>query len=223
MQKKIRKYSKVFFAVAVLVGSFLAVPVFAEVSKWSAPQYRMNEMTEGIVASDVTVTDVVDENGNPSKHYEITYTIPEGFDQERITLVPDGYIRDAALPGMNDSFIIHIRNESSHEYAYVDDSFVLSVEDFSIYDESVLGDIVSSATSFSGVPIREEISFYRTKNTALQALFGVDRTSDLTSEMVQDDSISAQLDPIKYPNGVADLNLYYLDFYNAKYGPTETQ
>ena len=114
MQKKIRKYSKVFFAVAVLVGSFLAVPVFAEVSKWSAPQYQMNEMTEGIVASDVTITDVVDENGNPSKHYEITYTIPEGFDQERITLVPDGYIRDAALPGMNDSFIIHIRNESSH-------------------------------------------------------------------------------------------------------------
>lgn len=223
MQKKIRKYSKVFFAVAVLVGSFLAVPVFAEVSKWSAPQYQMNEMTEGIVASDVTITDVVDENGNPSKHYEITYTIPEGFDQERITLVPDGYIRDAALPGMNDSFIIHIRNESSHEYAYVDDSFVLSVEDFSIYDESVLGDIVSSATSFSGVPIREEISFYRTKNTALQALFGVDRTSDLTSEMVQDDSISAQLDPVKYPNGVADLNLYYLDFYNAKYGTNATK
>lgn len=122
------------------------------------------------------------------------------------------------MPGLNDSFIIHIKNESEHEYAYVDDSFVLSVEDFSIYDESVLGEIVSGATSFSGVPIREEISFYRTKNTALQALFGVDRTSDLTSEMVQDDSISAKLDSAKYPNGVSDLNLYYLDFYNEKYG-----
>ena len=83
---------------------------------------------------------------------------------------------------------------------------------FSIYDESVLGDIVSSATSFSGVPIREEISFYRTKNTALQALFGVDRTSDLTSEMVQDDSISAQLDPVKYPNGVADFTSLLFGF-----------
>lgn len=167
MQKKVKKFSKVFFVVAILFGSIMAVPIFAEESKWSAPQYQMSETTEGIVASDVTITDVVDENGNPSKHYEITYTIPEGFDRERITLVPDGYIRDAALPGMNDSFIIHIQNESSHEYAYVDDSFVLSVEDFSVYDESVLGEVVSSAISFSGVPIREEISFYRTKNTAL--------------------------------------------------------
>ena len=218
MQKKVGKYSKVVFVVLLLVGSILAIPVFAQSSKWAAPQYHMNEMTSGIIESDVSITDVVDQNGNSSKRYEITYTIPKDFNQERITLVPDGYIRDAALPGMNDSFVIHIKNESEHEYSYVDDSFVLSVEDFSIYDESVLGDIVSGATSFSGVPIREEISFYRTKNTALQALFGVDKTSDLTSEMVQDDSISAKLDSVKYPNGIDDLNLYYLDFYNEKYG-----
>lgn len=216
-----RRIDKVIVVVMTVFMCFSSSNSYAlTTSKWKSKQYSMNITTEGILSSDVKVTEFTNEFGFTSREYELTYTIPEGFDDDILTIVPTGYINDCALPGLNDKFIIKIKNNSNNSYSYIDESFVLSVEDFSIYSDEEIGTQVSDAYSFSDVAIRENISFYRTKNSALQKLYNVNKTSSLTNEMLKDEEIEKKLDKEKYPNGILDLNKYYLDFYNEKYKTT---
>ena len=185
-------------------------------SKWKTEQNKMTTTTSGILESEVEVIDK-SENGKRRREYKITYTIPKDFNEDSIILVPNGYMNNCALPGDDDIFNIEIKNESENNYHYVNNSLILSTEDFDSYQDSEIGAHISNAYTFTDSKIREQIGFYRTKNTALQSLYGVNSTSKVTQEMLKDSEIDKILDKDKYPNGSKDLNKYYLDFYNQKY------
>ena len=215
MKEKIKKLVVMMFTISVM---FSNMNVFALTnSKWKTNQNRMTSTTLGITESKMKITNIQDESGKNRKKYTITYTIPDGFDEDSITIIPNGYMNNCSMPGDDDIFVINIENKSKNNYYYVDNSFILSTEDFDSYTDGEIGSHIADAYTFTDTKIREQISFYRTKNTALQNLYGVNSTAKITSSMLQDSEIDKVIDKDKYPNGSKDLNKYYLDFYNNKY------
>ena len=221
MEKKFKIKIYILLVLAIMLSNINVLAL--STSKWKTTQNKMYNTTDGIIATDVEVINFTDETGVNRKEYTITYTIPEDFDDDVIRIVPTGYINDCAMPGDDDRFVIKIENKSENTYHYIDNSFVLSTEDFSIYTDDEIGIQVADAYSFTDTPIREKISFYRTKNTAIQSLYGVTSTSKVTADMLKDSEIDKVLDKEKYPNGSKDLNKYYLDFYNQKYETNATK
>lgn len=215
MKEKIKKLVVTMFIISIM---FSSMNVFALTnSKWKTAQNKMTNTTTGIVESDMEVTSIDDGTSKNRKKYTITYTIPDNFDEDSITIVPNGYMNNSSMPGDDDIFVINIENKSKNNYHYVDNSFILSTEDFDSYTDLEIGSHVADAYTFTDTKIRKQISFYRTKNTALQSLYGVNSTTKITALMLQDSEIDKVIDKDKYPNGSKDLNKYYLDFYNKKY------
>ena len=214
MKEKFKKLTTMLLIICLLCVNVNVLALTN--SKWKTEQNKMTTTTSGILESEVEVIDK-SENGKRRREYKITYTIPKDFNEDSIILVPNGYMNNCALPGDDDIFNIEIKNESENNYHYVNNSLILSTEDFDSYQDSEIGAHISNAYTFTDSKIREHIGFYRTKNTALQSLYGVNSTSKVTQEMLKDSEIDKILDKDKYPNGSKDLNKYYLDFYNQKY------
>lgn len=211
---------KVFFILCCIVVlieiSFTPVLALESTSKWNAIQPEINKTSNHILEGELEKKEKVLDNGDKYLDYILTYIIPEDYEEDIIRIVPDAYLKNGALPGVNDSFKIIIQNLSPNIYQYIDNSFVLSTEDFSMYSEDELGKELDNVIGFNQVPLREDISFYRCKNTALQGLYGVKSSSKLTNEMLKDENISERLKDLGY-EGIEELSIYYLDFYNRKY------
>lgn len=190
---------------AILVG-FSSINVARAASIWDASQVNY-----GATTKEVTASYDYDEATNT---FYVTYTIPEGFEEEQIIVSPQLFSDelDGRVPGDGDIVIFNVVNLSNYDYSYVNDSFVVSTAD-------AAGD-VSLGTGFDGEGIYQ--APWRTSNAALRALFGGFMTAgdvdDIEGELL---AITNEDGTQKYPGGLDDLDEYYLDYYNSLFIETE--
>lgn len=220
MINKTKKICLLILAFCILCSStFVSAQT---TSKWKTNQNKTTVLSNGIIESNLETKDLGVVNGKRRKEYTLTYTIPQNYNEDVVTIVPNKYIDNCTMPGDDDIFNIVIKNESVNTYSYLNNSFILSTDDYDSYSDNELGDPINNVYSFSGSQLREQLGFYRTKNSALRNLYGVKSTSSITAAMLSDSEIDKVIDKNKYPNGVLDLNKYYLDFYNNKYQTNAT-
>lgn len=220
MINKTKKICLLILAFCILCSStFVSAQT---TSKWKITQNKTTVLSNGIIESNLETKDLGVVNGKRRKEYTLTYTIPKNYNEDVVTIVPNKYIDNCTMPGDDDIFNIVIKNESVNTYSYLNNSFILSTDDYDSYSDNELGDPINNVYSFSGSQLREQLGFYRTKNSALRNLYGVKSTSSITAAMLSDSEIDKVIDKNKYPNGVLDLNKYYLDFYNNKYQTNAT-
>ncbi len=220
MINKTKKICLLILAFCILCSStFVSAQT---TSKWKTNQNKTTVLSNGIIESNLETKDLGVVNGKRRKEYTLTYTIPQNYNEDVVTIVPNKYIDNCTMPGDDDIFNIVIKNESVNTYSYLNNSFILSTDDYDSYSDNELGDPINNVYSFSGSQLREQLGFYRTKNSALRNLYGVKSTSSITAAMLSDSEIDKVIDKNKYPNGVLDLNKYYLYFYNNKYQTNAT-
>ena len=220
MINKTKKICLLILAFCILCSStFVSAQT---TSKWKTNQNKTTVLSNGIIESNLETKDLGVVNGKRRKEYTLTYTIPQNYNEDVVTIVPNKYIDTCTMPGDDDIFNIVIKNESVNIYSYLNNSFILSTDDYDSYSDNELGTPINNVYSFSGSKLREQLGFYRTKNSALRNLYGVKSASSITSAMLSDSEIDKVIDKNKYPNGVLDLNKYYLDFYNNKYQTNAT-
>lgn len=220
MINKTKKICLLILAFCILCSStFVSAQT---TSKWKTNQNKTTVLSNGIIESNLETKDLGVVNGKRRKEYTLTYTIPQNYNEDVVTIVPNKYIDNCTMPGDDDIFNIVIKNESVNTYSYLNNSFILSTDDYDSYSDNVLGAPINNVYSFSGSKLREQLGFYRTKNSALRNLYGVKSTSSITAAMLSDSEIDKVIDKNKYPNVVLDLNKYYLDFYNNKYQTNAT-
>ncbi|HJJ16933.1 MAG TPA: hypothetical protein OIM63_02440 [Bacilli bacterium] len=220
MINKTKKICLLILAFCILCSStFVSAQT---TSKWKTNQNKTTVLSNGIIESNLETKDLGVVNGKRRKEYTLTYTIPQNYNEDVVTIVPNKYIDNCTMPGDDDIFNIVIKNESVNTYSYLNNSFILSTDDYDSYSDNELGTPINNVYSFSGSKLREQLGFYRTKNSALRNLYGVKSASSITSAMLSDSEIDKVIDKNKYPNGVLDLNKYYLDFYNNKYQTNAT-
>lgn len=220
MINKTKKICLLILAFCILCSStFVSAQT---TSKWKTNQNKTTVLSNGIIESNLETKDLGVVNGKRRKEYTLTYTIPQNYNEDVVTIVPNKYIDNCTMPGDDDIFNIVIKNESVNTYSYLNNSFILSTDDYDLYSDNELGTPINNVYSFSGSKLREQLGFYRTKNSALRNLYGVKSASSITSAMLSDSEIDKVIDKNKYPNGVLDLNKYYLDFYNNKYQTNAT-
>lgn len=191
-------------------------------SKWKALQPVMQKTSDGILKS-VSYELLENETNGKYQVAYMTYTIPSDYKGDKVVIVPDlneVFSIQRKLPGQNDKLYIKVVNESSHEYSYVNNSFTLSTVDFDAMYEEEYGNATSSV-GFNGRNIYELFLGNRTGNKALRELYGVSSSSKLNATLLSDENLSIKLKEVVdndgnmlYPNGVEDLNKYYLDYYN---------
>ena len=179
-------------------------------SKYAVNQPVKNVLSEGI-KEDITIHNA----GRMIDYVEAIYTIPEDYEGDiRIVSGIFDALSEAYgyLPGDSIKVKIKVVNNSKHEYNYVNSSFVLATEDLTEYNLEV----VEGTYGFNNMPIYSPFAPFRTANKAIQELYGVSSTSKIKSDMVTDEALDAKLKEKGY-KGIEELNLYYLEFYNAYY------
>ena len=157
---------------------------------------------------------------------EFIYTITEEFDVEKndgkVTLNFINDIYDSPeivnykgiLPSSKIIITFTVINETKYKFEYNDESLIISTVKYEKESEN-------KVTTFDGneVALDSNNNFSRTKNEALVSL--LKKTKDRND--YSDENIKTALLSIKdengelvYPNGVQDLDKYYLDFYSKK-------
>ena len=198
----------------LLIGLILFTNI-GSVQALSNSKYATNQPVKNILSEGVTEEIIIHDAGRMIDYVEAIYTISEDYEGD-IKIVSG--IFDALseaygyLPGDSIKVKIKVVNNSKHEYNYVDKSFILATEDLEGYNL----ELVEGTYGFNNKPIYEPFAPHRTANKAIQELYGVASTSKVTSAMVSDEALDAKLKEIGY-QGVEELNLYYLDFYNEYY------
>lgn len=160
---------------------------------------------------------------------EIIYTIPEGYSGQiavnAMMDVVNAMSGTTYMPGAAADCKITIINHSGRNYKYVDNSFVIATEDNeAAVNNGWVSAVGDNVRSFDGTLIPLPYTILRTKNTAIQSLYGVQSTSSVTDAQMEDDALDKKLKEYTngagehpYPNGVKQLNEYFVDFYNAEF------
>ena len=112
---------------------------------------------------------------------KITYTIPKDFEANKVNIFMGDAINNAAnymtyLPGDAAPIQIAIVNHSSHGYGYQNGSFAVTTEDYQQYFDKGWA-TQSNAIGYDSQNIPEEYLAVRSKNGAIQSLYGVTSTS----------------------------------------------
>lgn len=152
--------------------------------------------------------------------YSIVYTITEEYDIEanngQINLnVIDDELRvleeiDPSLPGDIGKFNVTIINKSNYVFDF--DKLIVSTANITGYQN--LDKPTVEVFDGNSINITSYWNANRTENAALRALGG-------TSDKYVEEALKNILDEEgnqKYPNGVKDLDKYYLDFYSEQDG-----
>ena len=223
--KNLKRVGLVLFIFGVIFSDSLDVKAL---SKWGGKTIDLGNTSDGVLAEVI-----VESKGQYFYFSEIKYTISEDYKGEKIVInagqdVIDTMNDKTYMPGDASDLKITIINNSKYTYSYINNSFYISTEDYSKYLDNGLASKLNSTIGelkvFDGNILPKEYTTLRTKNTAIQALYGVNGTSKVSDDMVTDDVLDGKLKEVvsldgrvKYPNGIGDLNKYYLDFYNDKY------
>lgn len=228
------KNVKKIFAIA-LVALFGLTNVEAT-SKWDAQRVDLEATSEGIDPTfdeeNYIITYTIPENYQGKKIF-----INAADDVYEM-------LKGTYMPGYSKPYQIRIVNNSKYDYSYLNNSLKVNTYkmdyDFdSKYKElndkiwyTYQGNGVSSgiyikdAIGFDGLKIRKNHSILRTLNKALQALYmnsskyadglyeGCRVNDKKCDKLFTDEVIGAELIAQGYPNGVADLDKWYLKYYN---------
>lgn len=187
-------------------------------SRWKLDEQAVKpgDTSEGIL---VDIKDEYDRSEWQYNYY-FTYTIPEDYKggEIHINLISDlekHYDGATYMPGDGENFYVNIINRSDTEYEYSKGS--LQITDGNYADTEGNEELyVKGAVTFSNRPVKVTSTVWRTSNSALKELMGLDKKNN-SSRYYTDEIIDSSLKQSGYVNGLEDIDRYYVDFLNKKY------
>lgn len=181
-------------------------------SKWDTIPVSIEPTSEGIKVS----YEKHDQSSDRPKDM-LVYTIPKDYTGDITINATEDIFRILGgiyQPGEEVTLTIRIINESDRLFSYKSGSFTVATENYSKYTLSA----ATGAFGFDRSPILLGHTTKRSGNTAIQNLYGLSSTAEITQKHVCDTSLAPELIKLGYENGTQDLGQYYLDFYNQKNG-----
>lgn len=190
--------------------------------KWSAIQPGSTKTSNGITVS-WEYTGITKNGGLRTINFNLTYTIPEDYEEETLIINPD--IFEVIAWGQKESNTpylmprdtvkvnLSIINKSKYNYNYDENSFVIYPYTSDELEKDMGFDkITDEKVTFNDEEVNEVHKFYRMYNAALRELTKNGRKYLPANNETLDELLKA-----KGYKGIEELDKYYLDFYNNKY------
>ena len=190
--------------------------------KWSAIQPGSTKTSNGVTVS-WEYTGITKNGGLRTINFNLTYTIPEDYEEETLIINPD--IFEVIAWGQKESNTpylmprdtvkvnLSIINKSKYNYNYDENSFVIYPYTSDELEKDMGFDkITDEKVTFNDEEVNEVHKFYRMYNAALRELTKNGRKYLPANNETLDELLKA-----KGYKGIKELDKYYLDFYNNKY------
>lgn len=190
--------------------------------KWSAIQPGSTKTSNGITVS-WKYTGITKNGGLRTINFNLTYTIPEDYEEETLIINPD--IFEVIAWGQKESNTpylmprdtvkvnLSIINKSKYNYNYDENSFVIYPYTSDELEKDMGFDkITDEKVTFNDEEVNEVHKFYRMYNAALKEL-----TKNGRKYLSANNETLDELLKVKGYKGIEELDKYYLDFYNNKY------
>lgn len=190
--------------------------------KWSAIQPGSTKTSNGVTVS-WEYTGITKNGGLRTINFNLTYTIPEDYEEETLIINPD--IFEVIAWGQKESNTpylmprdtvkvnLSIINKSKYNYNYDENSFVIYPYTSDELEKDMGFDkITDEKVTFNDEEVNEVHKFYRMYNAALRELTKNGRKYLPANNETLDELLKA-----KGYKGIEELDKYYLDFYNNKY------
>lgn len=190
--------------------------------KWSAIQPGSTKTSNGITVS-WEYTGITKNGGLRTINFNLTYTIPEDYEEETLIINPD--IFEVIAWGQKESNTpylmprdtvkvnLSIINKSKYNYNYDENSFVIYPYTSDELEKDMGFDkITDEKVTFNDEEVNEVHKFYRMYNAALREL-----TKNGRKYLPANNETLDELLKVKGYKGIEELDKYYLDFYNNKY------
>ena len=190
--------------------------------KWSAIQPGSTKTSNGVTVS-WEYTGITKNGGLRTINFNLTYTIPEDYEEETLIINPDIFEVIAwgqkesntpyLMPGDTVKVNLSIINNSKYNYNYDENSFVIYPYTSDELEKDMGFDkITDEKVTFNDEEVNEVHKFYRMYNAALRELTKNGRKYLPANNETLDELLKA-----KGYKGIEELDKYYLDFYNNKY------
>ncbi len=190
--------------------------------KWSAIQPGSTKTSNGVTVS-WEYTGITKNGGLRTINFNLTYTIPEDYEEETLIINPDIFEVIAwgqkesntpyLMPGDTVKVNLSIINNSKYNYNYDENSFVIYPYTSDELEKDMGFDkITDEKVTFNDEEVNEVHKFYRMYNAALKELTKNGRKYLPANNETLDELLKA-----KGYKGIEELDKYYLDFYNNKY------
>lgn len=191
--------------------------------KWSAIQPGSTKTSDGVTVS-WEYTGITRNGGKRTINFNLTYTISEDYKEESLIINPDIFEVIAwgqkksdtpyLMPGDTVKVNLSIINKSKYNYNYDENSFVIYPYTSDELEKDMGFDkITDEKVTFNNEEVNEVHKFYRMYNAALREL-----TRNGKKYLPANNEILDELLKTKGYKGIEELDKYYLEFYNAKYG-----
>ncbi len=191
--------------------------------KWAAIQPGSTKTSDGVTVS-WEYTGITRNGGKRTINFNLTYTIPEDYKEETLIINPDifeviawGQQKSGApdmMPGDTIRVNLSIINKSKYNYNYDENSFVIYPYTSDELEKDMGFDkITDEKVTFNDEEVNEVHKFYRMYNAALRELTRNGKKYLPANNETLDGLLKA-----KGYKGIEELDKYYLEFYNAKYG-----
>lgn len=190
--------------------------------KWAAIQPGSTKTSDGVTVS-WEYTGITKNGGLRTINFNLTYTIPEDYEEETLIINPD--IFEVIAWGQKESNTpylmprdtvkvnLSIINKSKYNYNYDENSFVIYPYTSDELEKDMGFDkITDEKVTFNDEEVNEVHKFYRMYNAALRELTKNGRKYLPANNETLDELLKA-----KGYKGIEELDKYYLDFYNNKY------
>ena len=183
--------------------------------KWSAIQPGSTKTSNGITVS-WEYTGITKNGGLRTINFNLTYTIPEDYEEETLIINPD--IFEVIAWGQKESNTPYLMprdtvNKSKYNYNYDENSFVIYPYTSDELEKDMgFNKITDEKVTFNDEEVNEVHKFYRMYNVALRELTKNGRKYLPANNETLDELLKA-----KGYKGIEELDKYYLDFYNNKY------
>lgn len=190
--------------------------------KWSAIQPGSTKTSNGVTVS-WEYTGITKNGGLRTINFNLTYTIPEDYEEETLIINPD--IFEVIAWGQKESNTpylmprdtvkvnLSIINKSKYNYNYDENSFVIYPYTSDELEKDMgFNKITDEKVTFNDEEVNEVHKFYRMYNVALRELTKNGRKYLPANNETLDELLKA-----KGYKGIEELDKYYLDFYNNKY------
>ena len=190
--------------------------------KWSAIQPGSTKTSNGVTVS-WEYTGITKNGGLRTINFNLTYTIPEDYEEETLIINPDIFEVIAwgqkesntpyLMPGDTVKVNLSIINNSKYNYNYDENSFVIYPYTSDELEKDMgFNKITDEKVTFNDEEVNEVHKFYRMYNAALRELTKNGRKYLPANNETLDELLKA-----KGYKGIEELDKYYLDFYNNKY------
>ena len=190
--------------------------------KWAAIQPGSTKTSDGVTVS-WEYTGITKNGGLRTINFNLTYTIPEDYEEETLIINPDIFEviawgqKESNTPYLMPSDTVKVNlsiiNKSKYNYNYDENSFVIYPYTSDELEKDMGFDkITDEKVTFNDEEVNEVHKFYRMYNAALREL-----TRNGKKYLPANNETLDELLKAKGYKGIEELDKYYLDFYNNKY------